>query len=71
MERYKLTPEQAFAVLASISSGTNRKLRDIADEITITGAIPADPRDRPDHRGSGQHPDTALTALGRPPRPRR
>ncbi|MGY1702934.1 GAF and ANTAR domain-containing protein [Geodermatophilus sp. SYSU D00697] len=70
MERYKLTPERAFAVLASISSATNRKLRDIADEITTTGAIPTDPRDRPVHRRSGQHPDTALTALDRPPQPR-
>ncbi|MGR6966315.1 GAF and ANTAR domain-containing protein [Geodermatophilus sp. URMC 61] len=68
MERYKLTPEQAFAVLASISTGTNRKLRDIADEIATTGAISADPRD---HRRSGQRPDTALTALDRPPQSRR
>ncbi|MGY1680685.1 GAF and ANTAR domain-containing protein [Geodermatophilus sp. SYSU D01176] len=67
MERYKLTPEQAFAVLATISSGTNRKLRDIADEIATTGAIPADPRDHPGHRRSGQHPDTALADLHRPP----
>jgi GAF domain-containing protein len=66
MERYKLTPEQAFAVLANISSGTNRKLRDIADEIATTGALPADPRDRPGHRRSGQQPDTALADLHRP-----
>jgi GAF domain-containing protein len=69
MERYKLTPEQAFAVLASIASHTNRKLRDIADEIATTGAIPPDPRDRPSHARAGQHPATVLTALASLDRP--
>ncbi|MGY1638887.1 GAF and ANTAR domain-containing protein [Geodermatophilus sp. SYSU D00742] len=70
MERYRLTPDQAFAVLASISSHTNRKLRDIADEIATTGAVSPDPRDRPGHRPRAEHPDVVLTALiglDRPP----
>lgn len=40
MERYKLTPDQAFTLLARASSSTNRKLRDVADEIATTGDIP-------------------------------
>jgi GAF domain-containing protein len=40
MERYKLTAEQAFATLVHTSSITNRKLTDIAEELTATGAMP-------------------------------
>jgi len=40
MERYKLTAEQAFQLLARTSSHTNRKLFDVADELTSTGAMP-------------------------------
>lgn len=40
MERYKLTPDQAFTLLARAGSATNRKIRDIAEEITTTGDIP-------------------------------
>jgi GAF domain-containing protein len=40
MERHKLTADQAFAVLVRTSSLTNRKLRDIADELTTTGRLP-------------------------------
>ena len=39
MERYKLTAAQAFDLLVRTSSLTNRKLRDIADELTSTGAL--------------------------------
>ena len=49
MERYKLTPDQAFTLLARASSATNRKIRDIAEEITSTGDIP--PCARPAGRG--------------------
>jgi GAF domain-containing protein len=41
MERHKLTSDQAFAVLVRSSSLTNRKLRDVADELTSTGHLPA------------------------------
>jgi hypothetical protein len=40
MERHKLTADQAFSVLVHTSSLTNRKLRDIADELTTTGQLP-------------------------------
>jgi GAF domain-containing protein len=40
MERHMLTADQAFAVLVRTSSLTNRKLRDIADELTTTGRLP-------------------------------
>ncbi len=40
MERYKLTGDQAFQVLARVSQQTNRRLVDIADELTQTGSVP-------------------------------
>ncbi len=40
MERYRLTPDQAFALLVQTSSRTNRKLADIAEELSTTGAAP-------------------------------
>lgn len=44
MERYKLTPDQAFQTLARISMANNRKLRTIADELVRTGELPGLPR---------------------------
>jgi len=45
MERFKLTADQAFGVLVRTSSLLNRKLSDIADELTSTGRLPdRDPR---------------------------
>jgi GAF domain-containing protein len=41
MERYKLTPDHAFRLLAVASMNANRKLRDIADDLVITGQLPA------------------------------
>ncbi|WP_209370638.1 GAF and ANTAR domain-containing protein [Brevibacterium renqingii] len=40
MERFKLTDEEAFLLLTKSSSLTNRKLRDIANDLTRTGALP-------------------------------
>src|SRR4051794_41165051 len=40
IERYKLTPDQAFQLLAQASMGANRKVRDIADELVRTGELP-------------------------------
>jgi GAF domain-containing protein len=40
MERYKVTATQAFAMLVQISSITNRRLVDIAEELVTTGAMP-------------------------------
>lgn len=38
----KLTEEQAFDRMREVSQRRNRKLRDIADEIVLTGALPID-----------------------------
>ena len=40
MVRYKLTDEQAFDLLRKTSQHRHRKLRDIAEEVTLTGEIP-------------------------------
>jgi GAF domain-containing protein len=40
IERYKLTPDQAFQRLAQASMHANRKVRDIADELVRTGELP-------------------------------
>ena len=40
MERYKITADQAFQVLARVSQQTNRRLADVADELTQTGSVP-------------------------------
>jgi GAF domain-containing protein len=41
MERHRLTAAQAFALLVRTSSLTNRKLRDVADELSTTGHLAA------------------------------
>jgi GAF domain-containing protein len=40
MERLKLTPDQAFAVLSRLSQDRNQKLRDVARRLVETGEIP-------------------------------
>jgi GAF domain-containing protein len=40
MERHKLTAEQAFGVLSRVSQDLNRKLSDVAHEVSDTGAVP-------------------------------
>lgn len=40
MERYGISAEQAFSVLARISSHGNRRMRDLAAEIAATGTTP-------------------------------
>lgn len=40
MERFKLPPDEAFAMLREASQRTNHKLRDIADRLTTTGELP-------------------------------
>ncbi len=46
MERHELTADQAFGVLARVSQELNRKLADVARELTDTGAIPGANRRR-------------------------
>jgi GAF domain-containing protein len=40
MERYKLTPDQAFNLLSKASQHTGSKLRDVAQELVRTGELP-------------------------------
>ena len=42
MHRHKLTEPQGFELLRETSQRTNRKLRDVADELVFTGALPPD-----------------------------
>ncbi|MGY1601805.1 ANTAR domain-containing protein [Geodermatophilus sp. SYSU D00815] len=39
VERYRLTPDQAFQLLARASMHTNRKVRDLADHLVRTGEL--------------------------------
>ena len=43
MERKKFTEDQAFTALTRASQNTNIKLRDVADELVRTGALPERP----------------------------
>jgi AmiR/NasT family two-component response regulator len=47
VERYRLTPDQAFQLLARVSMNANRKVRDVADHLVSTGELLAavPPRD--------------------------
>jgi GAF domain-containing protein len=40
MERFKITEDLAFRLLVRASQDTNRKLRDVAEELTATGQLP-------------------------------
>jgi hypothetical protein len=40
MAAYKVTEEQAFATLRTASQHTNRKLRDLAEDVLLSGAVP-------------------------------
>jgi GAF domain-containing protein len=42
MERYKITSDQAFALLAKVSQDTNSKLHEVAETLTHTGVLAAD-----------------------------
>ena len=43
MERYKLSADQAFQLLAQASMHANRKVRDIAEHLVLTGELPGAP----------------------------
>ena len=48
IERYKLTADQAFLLLADASMHANRKVRDIAEDLVLTGELAgARPKRRP------------------------
>jgi transcriptional regulator with GAF, ATPase, and Fis domain len=42
VERYKLTPDQAFQLLAHVSMTSNRKVRDVAEQLVATGDLPGE-----------------------------
>lgn len=44
MERYGLTADAAFAYLRRLSQNGNVKLRDVADQLRLTGRLPGDER---------------------------
>jgi GAF domain-containing protein len=50
IERHKLTPDQAFQLLGQVSMNTNRKVRDVADQLVHTGELPVRPT------GNGSRP---------------
>jgi hypothetical protein len=56
IERYKLTPDQAFQLLAQASMNANRKVRDIAADVLVhIGELPAaQPRRDVDRSGSSR-----------------
>jgi GAF domain-containing protein len=39
IERYKLTPDQAFRMLVEASMQTNRRVRDLAETLVLTGSL--------------------------------
>jgi AmiR/NasT family two-component response regulator len=40
MERHKIKEDEAFTLLTHASQRTNAKLRDVAEELVRTGALP-------------------------------
>jgi AmiR/NasT family two-component response regulator len=40
MSSARITQDEAFARLRAASQTSNRKLRDVADEVVLTGALP-------------------------------
>ncbi|MFI7582962.1 GAF and ANTAR domain-containing protein [Kocuria sp. M1N1S27] len=42
MERFKITAQQAFVVLTTVSSRSNLKLRDVAEQLASTGTFPGE-----------------------------
>jgi GAF domain-containing protein len=39
IERFKVTPDQAFRLLTAVSMNTNRKVRDLAEQLVLTGEL--------------------------------
>jgi hypothetical protein len=48
-ERYKVTTDQAFRLLADASMHGNRKVRAVAEELVLTGELVVAPHSRPRH----------------------
>jgi GAF domain-containing protein len=65
IERFRITPDQAFQLLAQVSMRVNRKVRDVADELVLTGELPLD-QPRGEGRRSAQHRPRSRRAPGSP-----
>lgn len=52
MARYKVTSERAFGLLSEASQHVNRKLRDVASDVALTGELP--PLDGPGGRPASE-----------------
>jgi GAF domain-containing protein len=54
IERHKLTADQSFRLLADASMNTNRKVRDVAQDLVLTGELTLAPptHRQPPHRGT-------------------
>ncbi len=64
IERYKLTPDQAFQLLVRSSMQLNRKVRDVAEHLVLTGELlGASPGSEGGRRGPGRR---SPGAPGRP-----
>ncbi len=59
IERHKLTAEQAFRLLVESSMHTNRKVRDIADDLVLTGELVLTPPTRRPPPTAPVEPDPA------------
>jgi GAF domain-containing protein len=56
IERHKLTADQAFRLLAESSMHTNRKVRDVAEDLVLTGELAlAPPTDRSPPTAPAEH----------------
>jgi GAF domain-containing protein len=62
IERHKLTPDQAFQLLAQASMNANCKVRDVADHLVHTGELLAAVS-----RGNGRRPGTSRVRGGPAP----
>ena len=60
IERYKVTPDHAFRLLALASMNVNRKVRDVADDLVRTGEFPVAAPRGPERRSG------PASAPGRP-----
>ncbi|MET3807766.1 transcriptional regulator with GAF, ATPase, and Fis domain [Nakamurella sp. UYEF19] len=54
MERFKLTPDLAFAALVRVSTNSNVKLRTVCEELCLTGSLPEERRSRASGGSNGR-----------------
>jgi GAF domain-containing protein len=64
IERHKVTPEQAFRTLTELSMRTNRKLRDLAEQLVLTGDADPEVLSAPPSAAAGDRGDDGATNDG-------